>query len=43
MGSYTLFNPGITFVSPAPVAARACYDALVENVVKVEVLLFNTG
>jgi hypothetical protein len=36
MGSYTLYNPGISFVSPAPVAARACYDAVVENVVEVE-------
>jgi murein DD-endopeptidase MepM/ murein hydrolase activator NlpD len=36
MGSYKLYNPGITFVSPAPVAARSCYDAIVENVVEVE-------
>jgi murein DD-endopeptidase MepM/ murein hydrolase activator NlpD len=36
MGKYNLYNPGITFVSPAPVAARACYDAVVETVVKVE-------
>jgi murein DD-endopeptidase MepM/ murein hydrolase activator NlpD len=36
MGSYKLYNPGITFVSPAPVAARSCYDAVVENVVEVE-------
>jgi murein DD-endopeptidase MepM/ murein hydrolase activator NlpD len=36
MGTYKLYNPGITFVSPAPVAARACYDAVVENVVEAE-------
>ncbi len=36
MGTYKLYNPGITFVSPAPVAARSCYDAVVENVVEVE-------
>ncbi len=36
MGSYKLYNPGITFVSPAPVAARSCYDAVVETVVEVE-------
>jgi septal ring factor EnvC (AmiA/AmiB activator) len=35
-GTYTLFNPGITFVSAAPVTARSCYDAVVENVVEVE-------
>ncbi len=35
-GSYALFNPGITFSSPAPVAALASYDAVVENVVKIE-------
>jgi murein DD-endopeptidase MepM/ murein hydrolase activator NlpD len=36
MGSYELYNPGITFVSPAPVAAKSCYDAVVESVVEVE-------
>jgi murein hydrolase activator len=36
MGTYTLFNPGITFISAAPVAARCCYDAVVENVVEIE-------
>jgi septal ring factor EnvC (AmiA/AmiB activator) len=36
MGKYKLYNPGITFTSPAPVAARCCYDAVVENVVEVE-------
>jgi murein DD-endopeptidase MepM/ murein hydrolase activator NlpD len=36
MGSYTLYNPGLTFTSPAPVMALACYDAVVENIVLVE-------
>lgn len=36
MGSYTLYNPGITLSSPAPVMARACYDAIVENIVLIE-------
>jgi murein DD-endopeptidase MepM/ murein hydrolase activator NlpD len=36
MGSYTLYNPGLTFTSPAPVMAKACYDAVVENIVLVE-------
>lgn len=36
MGTYTLYNPGITLSSPAPVMANACYDAVVENVVLIE-------
>jgi murein DD-endopeptidase MepM/ murein hydrolase activator NlpD len=36
MGSYTLYNPGLTLCSPAPVMAHACYDAVVENIVLVE-------
>jgi murein DD-endopeptidase MepM/ murein hydrolase activator NlpD len=36
MGSYTLYNPGLTLSSPAPVMAHACYDAVVENIVLIE-------
>lgn len=36
MGSYTLYNPGITLSSPAPVMAKACHQAVVENIVQVE-------
>jgi murein DD-endopeptidase MepM/ murein hydrolase activator NlpD len=36
MGTYTIYNPGITLSSPAPVMANACYDAVVENIVLIE-------
>jgi murein DD-endopeptidase MepM/ murein hydrolase activator NlpD len=36
MGNYTLYNPGLTLTSPAPVMAHACYDAVVENIVLIE-------
>jgi murein DD-endopeptidase MepM/ murein hydrolase activator NlpD len=34
-GSYTLYNPGITFASPAPVMARACHEGTVTQVAQV--------
>ncbi len=36
MGTYTIYNPGITLSSPAPVMASACYDAVVENILLIE-------
>lgn len=45
-GISTIYNPGITFSSPAPVTAKACYDGVVEQVVQIEgmkVVLVSNG